>query len=139
MSTGHEAHAPTAGEYIVHHLTHFNSTGHAQSAVIDWSVWNLDTLFFSVGLGIVTLLILYKAASKATSGVPGRLHVVSLAVDPGAGFRGSGLALAQRIADQFGRDVHNLDHPVVGHASRTDHAKSAHHDPVHFIGCAHDR
>ena len=55
MSTGTEAHAPTAGEYIVHHLTHLNSTGHAQTAIIDWSVWNLDTLFFSIGLGIVTL------------------------------------------------------------------------------------
>ena len=63
MSTGTEAHAPTAGEYIVHHLTHLNSTGHAQTAIIDWSVWNLDTLFFSIGLGVVTLLLLMKAAS----------------------------------------------------------------------------
>ena len=68
MSTGHEAHAPTAGEYIVHHLTHLNSTGHAQTAIIDWSVWNLDTLFFSIGLGIVTLLI--DAEMKMFDGLP---------------------------------------------------------------------
>jgi len=66
--------APTSGEYIVHHLTHMNSTGHKQAAVIDWSVWNLDTLFFSIILGVVTLFFLIRAASKATPGVPGRFQ-----------------------------------------------------------------
>ena len=49
MSTEHEAaaNAPTAGEYIVHHLTHLNTTGHAQQSVIDFSVLNLDTLVFA--------------------------------------------------------------------------------------------
>jgi F-type H+-transporting ATPase subunit a len=66
--------APTSGEYIVHHLTHLNSTGHKQAAVIDWSVWNLDTLFFSILLGVVTLFFLIRAANKATPGVPGRFQ-----------------------------------------------------------------
>ena len=96
MSTGHEAHAPTAGEYIVHHLTHFNSTGHAQSAIIDWSVWNVDTLFFSIGLGIVTLLILIKAASAATSGVPGR-------------FQAAIEILVEMVADQAKGIVHSAE------------------------------
>ena len=96
MSTGTEAHAPTAGEYIVHHLTHLNSTGHAQTAIIDWSVWNLDTLFFSIGLGIVTLMLLMKAASKATSGVPGR-------------FQAAVEILVEMVADQAKGIVHSAE------------------------------
>ena len=96
MSTGTEAHAPTAGEYIVHHLTHLNSTGHAQTAIIDWSVWNLDTLFFSIGLGVVTLLLLMKAASKATSGVPGR-------------FQAAVEILVEMVADQAKGIVHSAE------------------------------
>ena len=68
------AHGPTAGEYIVHHLTHLNNTGHAQTAIVDWSVINFDTLFFSVSLGLLTVLMLAKAARHATSGVPGRFQ-----------------------------------------------------------------
>ncbi|GAA5174865.1 F0F1 ATP synthase subunit A [Niveibacterium umoris] len=74
MATGHEASAPTAGEYIVHHLTHNNSTGHAQQNIVDWGVVNYDTLFFSIGLGLITVFLLWRAASKATSGVPGRFQ-----------------------------------------------------------------
>ena len=96
MSTGIEAHGPTAGEYIVHHLTHLTSTGHAQTAIIDWSVWNLDTLFFSIGLGIVTLLLLMKAASKATSGVPGR-------------FQAAVEILVEMVADQAKGIVHSAE------------------------------
>jgi F-type H+-transporting ATPase subunit a len=82
MTTGGEEHAQTSGEYIVHHLTHLNSTGHAQKAVIDWSVWNLDTLFFSVALGVLILFFLIRAANKATSGVPGRFQAaVEILVD----------------------------------------------------------
>ena len=77
MSSGTEhipTHAPTAGEYIVHHLTHLTSTGHKQANVIDWSVLNLDTLFWSLGMGSLVLLVLWRAARGATSGVPGRFQ-----------------------------------------------------------------
>jgi len=76
MSTEHEAaaNAPTAGEYIVHHLTHLNTTGHAQQSVIDFSVLNLDTLVFSIAMGLVGLLVMWRVARSATSGVPGRLQ-----------------------------------------------------------------
>ena len=67
-------HGPTAGEYIVHHLTHNNGSGHPQSSIIDFSVVNLDTVFYSVTLGIVTILILWLAARKSHSGVPGRFQ-----------------------------------------------------------------
>jgi F-type H+-transporting ATPase subunit a len=64
--------APTASEYIKHHLGHF-ATKH-QEGIIDMSVFNLDTIFWSILCGIVGLTILYFAARRATSGVPGRFQ-----------------------------------------------------------------
>ncbi len=72
MSAEGTAHAPTAGEYIVHHLHHLQS-GH-QKAVVDFSVINLDSVFFSVVLGALGCWLLWLAARKATSGVPGRFQ-----------------------------------------------------------------
>jgi F-type H+-transporting ATPase subunit a len=75
-------HAPSAGEYIGHHLTHLNSIGHKQAAVIDWSVINVDTLFWSVAMGALAIFLLMRAASRATSGVPGRFQAaVEILVD----------------------------------------------------------
>src|SRR5664279_533885 len=67
-------HAPNASEYIVHHLTHLNSLGHKQAALVDWSVFHLDTLFWSISIGLLAVLVLARAAAKATSGVPGRFQ-----------------------------------------------------------------
>jgi F-type H+-transporting ATPase subunit a len=64
--------APTATEYIVHHLSH-NATG-KQSFIVDFSVINVDTIFFSVACLALTLFLLYRAAQRATSGVPGRFQ-----------------------------------------------------------------
>ena len=74
MSTGHEAaaKAPNAGEYVLHHLGNLNSAGHPQTEIVDFSVINYDTIFFSVILGVLGLLLLWSVARKATSGVPGR-------------------------------------------------------------------
>jgi F-type H+-transporting ATPase subunit a len=66
------AHAPTASEYIVHHLGHWQ-TSH-QTKIIDFSVLNLDTIFWSVFIGIIGSLFMFKAARRATSGVPGRFQ-----------------------------------------------------------------
>ena len=63
---------PTAGEYIVHHL-HNLQAGH-QKAVVDFSVINLDSVFWSVALGGLGCWLLWLAARKATSGVPGRFQ-----------------------------------------------------------------
>jgi F-type H+-transporting ATPase subunit a len=71
QAAGHEA-APTAGEYIIHHLTHLQN--HHQTAPADFSVINYDSLFFSIVLGVVVCLFLFLAARKVTSGVPGRLQ-----------------------------------------------------------------
>ncbi len=67
-----EGHAPTAGEYIVHHLQHLQN--HKQTAVVDFSVFNLDSIFWAVLLGVVGCYFLWRAAAKATSGVPGRFQ-----------------------------------------------------------------
>jgi F-type H+-transporting ATPase subunit a len=72
MAAEGTAHAPTAGEYIVHHLQHLQ-TG-KQSAVVDFSVINLDSLFYSVTIGVLTCWLLWLAARKATSGRPGRFQ-----------------------------------------------------------------
>lgn len=67
-----EGKAPTAGEYIVHHLQHLQN--HKQTAVVDFSVVNLDSLFWAVVLGVLGCFFLWRAAAKATSGVPGRFQ-----------------------------------------------------------------
>jgi len=64
--------APTASEYIVHHLTHLQNK--KQTDIVDFSVFNLDSIFFSVVLGLLGSFLLWKAARKATSGVPGRFQ-----------------------------------------------------------------
>ncbi len=63
---------PSAGEYIVHHLTHLQST--PAKSVFDLTVFNLDSLFFSTALGVLMCWTLWLAARKATSGVPGRFQ-----------------------------------------------------------------
>jgi F-type H+-transporting ATPase subunit a len=74
--------APVAGDYIVHHLTHLTNTGHKQATVIDWSVINVDTLFWSISMGVLAVVIMIIAARRATSGVPGRLQgAVEMLVD----------------------------------------------------------
>ena len=65
-------HVLTAGEYIGHHQTHVR-TGH-QSGVIDFSVFNLDSIFWSVLLGVVGMFVMWRVARSVTAGVPGRMQ-----------------------------------------------------------------
>jgi len=83
MATGHEAvAAPSASEYIVHHLTHLTSTGHKQEKIIDFSLANMDTIVFSLATGLIAVLIMALVARRVTSGVPGRLQAaVEFVVD----------------------------------------------------------
>jgi F-type H+-transporting ATPase subunit a len=67
-----ESHGPTSGEYIAHHLTHLQN--HKPSGPLDLSVFNWDSLFFSVVLGLVFCFIFWRCAKAATSGVPGRFQ-----------------------------------------------------------------
>jgi len=73
-------HGPTAGEYIVHHLTHLQNQ--KPKGVLDFSVFNLDSIFWSIVLGVLGCWLLWLAARKATSGVPGRFQAaVEVLVD----------------------------------------------------------
>ena len=66
------AHGPTAGEYIVHHLTFLQNK--PPKNVVDFSVFNWDSLFWAILLGVLSCFFLWKAARKATAGVPGRFQ-----------------------------------------------------------------
>ncbi|MGH6627477.1 MAG: F0F1 ATP synthase subunit A [Burkholderiaceae bacterium] len=69
---------PKAGEYIVHHLQHlqkdFSFQSVKQNGIVDFSLFNLDSVIYSVILGVIGCFLLWRAASKATSGVPGRFQ-----------------------------------------------------------------
>ena len=65
-------HAPSASEYIVHHLTHFRSS--PQTSIVDLSIVNIDTLILAIGTGVLGCLLMYLAGRRATSGVPGRFQ-----------------------------------------------------------------
>ena len=73
---------PTSSEYIQHHLqnltlgVHPDGTigiAHGAQEAREMGFWaiHLDTMFWSIGLGALFLFSFYRAASKATSGVPG--------------------------------------------------------------------
>ena len=67
-----DAHAPTASEYIVHHLQHLQNI--KQTSIVDFSVINLDSIVVAAACGVIGLFILWLAARKATAGVPGRFQ-----------------------------------------------------------------
>ncbi len=72
MAAEANAAAQSAGEYIVHHLTHFG-TGKPKS-LVDFSVVNWDSVIFAIALGAIGCWLMWLAARKATSGVPGRFQ-----------------------------------------------------------------
>ena len=87
-----DANAPTASEYIVHHLQHLQNI--QQKSIIDFSVVNLDSIAVSVILGVVSLFVLWLAARKATSGVPGR-------------FQGAVEMMVEMVDNQAKANIHN--------------------------------
>ena len=91
---GHENTAPTAGEYIIHHLHHLQNR--EQHGIVDFSVVNLDSIFFSIVLGVIGCFLLWRAARAATSGVPGR-------------FQAAVEILVEVVADQAKGIVHSAD------------------------------
>jgi F-type H+-transporting ATPase subunit a len=90
--------APTAGEYIRHHLHHlqkdFSFQNVEQHGIVDFSLFNLDSVFYSVVLGVIGSFFLWRAARKATSGVPGR-------------FQAAVEILAEMVENQAKGVVHN--------------------------------
>ena len=78
MRASESEHGQTAGEYIQHHLHHlqmdFSFNNASQKRIVDFSVFNLDSVLYSVILGALGCFLLWRAARKATSGVPGRFQ-----------------------------------------------------------------
>ena len=69
----------TAAEYIKHHLQNLTSLsdvteGQGLKNIADFSFINIDSLFFTIVLGVLGSYLLYRAAKRATSGVPGRFQ-----------------------------------------------------------------
>ncbi|MBP6897818.1 MAG: F0F1 ATP synthase subunit A [Pseudacidovorax sp.] len=73
-----EGHAPTASEYIVHHLQHWQVDWSlkpvVQKAIVDFGVINLDSVLYALVIGALGCFVLWLAARKATAGVPGRFQ-----------------------------------------------------------------
>lgn len=63
---------PTA--YISEHLQNLNNSGEPQTSIIDFSIINLDTIFWSSLMGLIAVFVLLIAARRATPGVPGRFQ-----------------------------------------------------------------
>ena len=61
-----------ATEYIVHHLTHLNTTGKAQQSIVDFSVINIDTVFYSLLMAALGMGMLYSAAQQVKVDAPNR-------------------------------------------------------------------
>ncbi len=89
-----EAHAPTASEYIVHHLQHLQNI--KQKSIVDFSVVNYDSVIVGLVLGFLVLFVLWLAARKATSGVPGR-------------FQAAVEILVEMVDNQAKANIHNAE------------------------------
>jgi F-type H+-transporting ATPase subunit a len=72
------ASGPSATEYIQHHLQHlqknFSFESVKQTSIIDWSVFNLDSVFYACLLGMLGCFFMWCAARRASPGVPGRFQ-----------------------------------------------------------------
>ncbi|MGH8303318.1 MAG: FoF1 ATP synthase subunit A, partial [Steroidobacteraceae bacterium] len=66
------AETPNLTEYITHHITFL--TNKQPVGLIDFSVLNFDSIFFSVVLAIIFFGVFFVAARRATSGVPGKFQ-----------------------------------------------------------------
>ena len=64
---------PTA--YIAEHLQNLNNIGGSQTSVIDFSIINLDTIFWASLMGLITVFLLILAARRASPGVPAAFNV----------------------------------------------------------------
>jgi len=66
------AQTPNLTEYIVHHITFL--TNRPPAGLVDFSVVNFDSVFFSIVLALLFGAIFFVAARRATTGVPGKFQ-----------------------------------------------------------------
>jgi len=89
-----EEHAPTASEYIVHHLQHLQNI--KQAKIVDFSIINFDSIVIAGLLGVLALILMLVVARKATSGVPGR-------------FQAAVEILVEMVDNQAKANIHNAE------------------------------
>jgi F-type H+-transporting ATPase subunit a len=85
------AHAPTAGEYIQHHLGHLSNVH--QDFIVNFHIINYDTVIWSILMGVIGVFVLWLGTRRATSGVPGR-------------FQGAIEAVVEMVEDQSKSIIH---------------------------------
>ena len=66
----------TPTSYIAEHLQNLNNIGGKQTSIIDFSVVNLDTVFWTSLMGVLAVVLLLIAARRASPGVPGRFQAL---------------------------------------------------------------
>jgi F-type H+-transporting ATPase subunit a len=69
MDMADAEHAPGATDYILHHQTFLSNK--SPHGIVDFTVINYDTVFFSVLLALVFFGLFWLVARRATAGVPG--------------------------------------------------------------------
>ena len=66
------AETPNLTEYITHHITFL--TNRQPAGLVDFSVVNYDSVFFSIALALLFFGVFFVAARRCTSGVPGKFQ-----------------------------------------------------------------
>jgi F-type H+-transporting ATPase subunit a len=66
------AETPNLTEYITHHITFL--TNKQPAGLVDFSVVNYDSVFFSIALASLFFGVFFVAARRCTSGVPGKFQ-----------------------------------------------------------------
>ncbi len=66
------AETPNLTEYITHHITFL--TNKQPAGLVDFSVVNFDSVFFSIALAVLFFGVFFAAARRCTSGVPGKFQ-----------------------------------------------------------------
>jgi len=66
----------TSTDYIKHHLTYLTFNVKTMSLGTDGGFWslNLDTIFFSILVGIIAMGLLYAGARRVSTGIPGKIQ-----------------------------------------------------------------
>jgi F-type H+-transporting ATPase subunit a len=60
--------------YIQHHLVNNNNIGGKQQFIVDFSVINYDSMFWSFLMGVIVVFFMWRGARHATPGVPGKMQ-----------------------------------------------------------------
>jgi len=122
----------SSAEYIQHHLTNLTygklpdggwglaHSAEEASAMGFWSV-NVDSMAWSVGLGLIFAGLFFRASRRATAGVPGGLqNFVEILVD---------------FIDDTTRSIFNHKNSLIAPKGVTDHEENYYSVPSSVLNC----